>query len=567
VQQPQASVLVIDDEEVIRTFLVEALSAEGFEVSAAESGEEALKIVRRRRFDLAITDLKMPGMDGIQTLRALKDADRDLQVVIMTGYASLDTAVGALKGGAFDYILKPFLPSEISMLLRRALDRSMLEGLMTTYGASRVLIASMAHSDLCRMAVDLAMGFFLADRAELVLRSRDGAESEIHGAGTGVVPSAELLERLVAEGSRLGGPFSLPTEDPEVEAVLGPHEGFGAALVYPLIEDGRTLGAICLLRSESARLFTSGDLQRGTLFASEVARALTGARMKRDVDAAKTEIERLRGLLQEAHRASMQGKLAAAMSRELSPPIGRIGIGVRLLESTLGELSEALSLQLSSGRGREERTLPARDRKEHRDLGQLLERTPQSLKEIRESVARLGRVMEIVHRLGEPEGAPASSVDLNAVVDAAVETLRGEAGRFAVIEVERAELPPVACHPGGVGAAILAILGNALDAVRSMVGDSGERGRIAVRTAVSGSAITVTVSDDGCGVPSRMQGRIFDPWFSTRSGGANAGLGLEMARRVIESEHGGELTWESRPGEGSAFTISLPAAARSGQPA
>ena len=126
-EQPLASVLVIDDEEVIRSLLVESLSSDGFEVESAVSGEQALEMVRRRRFDLAVTDLKMPGMDGIATMRALKQADRELQVVVMTGYASLDTAIDALKGGAFDYIQKPFKPSEMTSLLKKA-----MEGLIAT---------------------------------------------------------------------------------------------------------------------------------------------------------------------------------------------------------------------------------------------------------------------------------------------------------------------------------------------------------------------------------------------------------------------------------------------------
>lgn len=105
-------ILVVDDEQNMRIALFEALNRNGHEVTVAENGRMALELVGKGVPDLVITDIKMPEMDGLALLRQLKTAHADLPVVIMTGFATVDTAVQAMKLGAFDYILKPF-PVEI----------------------------------------------------------------------------------------------------------------------------------------------------------------------------------------------------------------------------------------------------------------------------------------------------------------------------------------------------------------------------------------------------------------------------------------------------------------------
>jgi diguanylate cyclase (GGDEF)-like protein len=101
-------ILVVDDEESIRTVLSQILEEEGFKVTEAASGEAALELFRKQPFYLVITDIVMPGINGIELLAKIKELNSDTQVIIMTSYASLDTVVSALRSGAYDYIFKPF---------------------------------------------------------------------------------------------------------------------------------------------------------------------------------------------------------------------------------------------------------------------------------------------------------------------------------------------------------------------------------------------------------------------------------------------------------------------------
>jgi DNA-binding NtrC family response regulator len=114
-------ILIVDDELVVRDSLARWFTAEGYETKALASAREALELADRE-WDLALLDIKMPGMDGIELQRRLKESDPDLILIIMTGYATVETAIQALKHGAYDYLTKPVDPDELSHLVEKALE-------------------------------------------------------------------------------------------------------------------------------------------------------------------------------------------------------------------------------------------------------------------------------------------------------------------------------------------------------------------------------------------------------------------------------------------------------------
>jgi DNA-binding NtrC family response regulator len=119
-------ILVVDDEEIMRDILETLLKREGYDVRLASSGEEGLELARSMPFDAAIIDIMMPGINGIETLDELKRIDEDLAVLIITAYASVESAIAAMKNGAFDYITKPFKNDEVLVVVRNALERRRL---------------------------------------------------------------------------------------------------------------------------------------------------------------------------------------------------------------------------------------------------------------------------------------------------------------------------------------------------------------------------------------------------------------------------------------------------------
>jgi DNA-binding NtrC family response regulator len=120
------SILVIDDEEIMREILEALLAREGYQVRMAASGAEGLELARTTTFDGAIVDVMMPGMDGLTTLEELKKVDDELPVVMVTAFASVETAIAAMKRGAYDYITKPFKNDEVLVVIRNAVERRRL---------------------------------------------------------------------------------------------------------------------------------------------------------------------------------------------------------------------------------------------------------------------------------------------------------------------------------------------------------------------------------------------------------------------------------------------------------
>jgi two-component system response regulator PilR (NtrC family) len=116
-----ANILVIDDELSMREFLKILLEKEGYSISVAEGANEALEMVESELFDLVISDIKMPELGGLGLLQKLRQQGNQVPVILITAYASPEDAVSAMKGGAFDYITKPFNVDEIKAVIRTAL--------------------------------------------------------------------------------------------------------------------------------------------------------------------------------------------------------------------------------------------------------------------------------------------------------------------------------------------------------------------------------------------------------------------------------------------------------------
>jgi len=141
------SVLIVDDKDSLRDMLAQTLSLEGYDVDTAEDGQQAIKKADERRFDVVLTDLKLPRMDGIEVLSKLKEMDPAQEVIMMTAFGTIETAVSAMKLGAFDFLTKPFDPDHVSLLLKRAVETQRLaaenvllrEALSTRFGDAEII--------------------------------------------------------------------------------------------------------------------------------------------------------------------------------------------------------------------------------------------------------------------------------------------------------------------------------------------------------------------------------------------------------------------------------------------
>lgn len=122
----EVNILVVDDEEIVRNSLLDWLREDGYQVATAEDGFKALEKIKEKSWDIALVDLKMPKMDGLELMEKIKEIQPDIQIVIITAYATVNTAVQAIKSGAYDYLVKPFNPEELSLIIKRLVESQTL---------------------------------------------------------------------------------------------------------------------------------------------------------------------------------------------------------------------------------------------------------------------------------------------------------------------------------------------------------------------------------------------------------------------------------------------------------
>ncbi len=269
------NILVVDDEKSQREILEMILTGEGYDVTTAASGEAALKFARDRRFDLALTDLKMTGMDGIELLQHLLAFDSSIIVILLTAHGSIESAKEALRRGAFDYLEKPYDKDALLATINRALDR--LDAIDT-----EIISASPKMETVKKMILKVARS-----NSTVLIRGESGT-------------GKELIARAVHNQS--------PRVDEMFQAVNC------AAINENLLESelfGHEKGSFTGAHAEKKGLFEIAD--RGTLFLDEIAELDVGIQAKLLRALQERKIRRVGG----THEISIDVRVIAATNRDL----------------------------------------------------------------------------------------------------------------------------------------------------------------------------------------------------------------------------------------------------------
>jgi DNA-binding NtrC family response regulator len=243
-----AHILVVDDERHILEVLRDTLTHFGYRVTCATTGAEALAAVRSELFDAAITDIRMPEMSGVDLLREIKKHDDSIEVVVMTGYPTIHSAVEALKEGAYDYLSKPLIFDELEQVMRRAIERRFLRGEVSSLRTR--LGEELTFNELIGASAPM-------ERVKDVIGKVSTTDSPVlieGDSGTGKELVAAAIHRL---SSRSKGPF-IPVNCSAIPQDLLESEFFGHVR-------GAFSGAV----ADSLGLFRGAN--EGTIFLDEIA--------------------------------------------------------------------------------------------------------------------------------------------------------------------------------------------------------------------------------------------------------------------------------------------------------
>ncbi len=176
------SILVVDDDAIVNDFFKEALTKSGYDVQTATAADAALKLIQTIEFDLILSDVKMPGMNGIELLRKLKDEDPDAVVIMITAHGTVKDAVEAMKIGAFDYVTKPILKDDLVVTVEKALkhrrliieNRMLREEIRTRYNFDNIVGADQKLLDQLEMLASAAKS-----RATILIKGESGTGKEL----------------------------------------------------------------------------------------------------------------------------------------------------------------------------------------------------------------------------------------------------------------------------------------------------------------------------------------------------------------------------------------------------
>jgi PAS domain S-box-containing protein len=254
----------------------------------------------------------MPEMDGIQTMAALRGLDPDIEIIVLTGHAGVESAVAALKQGACDYLLKPINMPQLSAAATRALERRLSTGL-SLYEASRTLRATLERREPILAVLELAQGAMRATAAGLALVPPEGTGLHVDlSRGDGRLGAA-AVKRLAEQALQARAAL----RDPSFEAVH-PHNGeagipAGSILAFPLEARNATLGALVLWRDKGVAPFAIWEQRRGKILAAEIAIALDNARLSRELS---RKAEELAAAQSEAARAEAHARAIVDAAQE-----------------------------------------------------------------------------------------------------------------------------------------------------------------------------------------------------------------------------------------------------------
>ena len=289
-------VLVVDDEKFIRDIIADFLGMEGYIVRTAEDGVSATNELERARYDMVISDLKMPKMGGLDLLKEVARTHPDTLTVIMTGFGTVETAIDAMKRGAYDYILKPFKVEEIVHIVQRGLEKRRLSAenirlreALSLYKVSEAItaslsldevIATVADSGLNEIRADLVMTWLDDGEGAFFSRNVSLAEAFPEGEEVGELDAQTVVQRLkhesflVEHGARARELFS-----------THPSRQVQSITIIPLKMRDRLLGWIAVVSLTASKRFDEGQRKLLSIIASRAAAAIANARLYEDLQA------------------------------------------------------------------------------------------------------------------------------------------------------------------------------------------------------------------------------------------------------------------------------------------
>jgi signal transduction histidine kinase/DNA-binding response OmpR family regulator len=487
-------ILVVDDDMTICTYLENFFSRYSYQVITTQTGEDAIDIINNEKIDVILLDLVLPDMDGFRILDFIHQRDPDINVIIITGYASLESAVEAVRKGAYDYLRKPFVNEELLKTTSNALDHKKLK----EYNRRSEIALLESEDRFANLIVNSLSGIAIIQKDNVVYQN----------------PEQRKLFRNLQE------PFSIK----------------GFACVHPddFEKVNQTYQSLISERVKIVdldfRFFPPGKTQphrdmvwvqcRASHFVYKNQDAILVNMM--DISRAK-ELEKL--IIIKDKMASL-GRVAAGIAHEIRNPLSGIN-------SYLFSMEDICSME----------------KVEPEDIQQLKQITSR----IQMSSNKIEAVVKRVLDFSRPSTPKMIMIDINNTLIETIELTMATLRKNEVTLEQDLEENLPQCYGDGhlIEQVILNLINNAVNAMGYMTSEKKMR----ITSYKKHDCVNISVADSGPGVPVELREKIFDPFFTTETDGS--GIGLSISQRII-ADHDGSIRVDTSQWGGADFNVELP---------
>lgn len=489
-----ADILIVDDEPIVCETLQGLLDFQGHRVATCSSGAEALNCIRRKSFDLVFLDIRLPDMDGFQILAAIRKEAAGLLVIMITGDATIETAVEALKSGAYGYLRKPIRIEELTKTVKNALDHRELDK------ARRRSEAALRDSEerFRTLVENSLIGICIVQNKKIIYQNPE--QKKLYRSFASVSP--ETLIHFI--------------HPDDVEKVTKCYRVLIAGKQKSVETDFRIYPSGSEKKDTDIRWLQC----RASLFQYRGADAILINLM--DI----TRSQELEHFLRVKSKMISLGRVAAGIAHEIRNPL----TGINSYLFTLEDLLKSEELDADT-----------------------IEMMKNIVDQVQGASNKIESVIKRVLDFSRPGVPSMSLINMNNPLQEAL-NLSAVSLRKKGVTVDIDLDPGLPMSYGDTNLIEQVVLNLIDNAVKSMEKKNAEK-RLTLRSYSENNHICLSVSDTGSGIPIGIREKIFYPFFTTETDGS--GIGLAISLRII-NDHRGAITVESTESGGARFTIELP---------